>query len=109
MKHPFTIRLLSSAAFVLILANNAFAAPLVPNSALPDNVRRNNGFEDQRPAVGGAPIIRDETVKAKRTGSTATFELRGIKLEGATVYSDEQLKPLYADKLNTKITLDDLN
>ena len=110
MKHHFVTRLLVG-AFVLAASNSAVAAPatFVPSTARPDTVQRNNMIEDQRPAVGGAPIISDETVKAKHTGSTATFELKGIKLEGATVYGEEQLQPLYASKLGTKVTLDDLN
>ena len=109
MKHPLMTRLLAGAAFSLF-SGNALALPAtIPNSVRPDTFQRQNEIEDQRPAVGGAPIVTDETVKAKHSGSTATFELKGIKLEGATVYTEEQLQPLYANKLNTKITLDDLN
>ena len=108
MKHSFIFRLLATSCAVLG-ATSAVAAPLLPNTARPDTVERSNMIEDQRPAVGGAPLVTDETVKAKHTGSTATFELKGIKLEGATVYGQEQLSSIWASKLNTKITLDDLN
>ena len=109
MKRQIMIRLLTSAALGLTLAASSASAQTIPNSVRPDTYQRNNEIQDQRPAVGGAPIIKDETIKPKHTGSTATFELKGIKLEGATVYGEEQLHSLYADKIDTKITLDDLN
>ncbi len=105
-----TYRLLSTAALGFVLAlGSAASAQTIPNTARPDTIERENQFQNERPEVGGAPIIKDERPVAKKTGDHTQFELKGIKIEGATVYGEEQLKPLYADKIGTKITLDDLN
>lgn len=106
MSKSFNRVLLTTAALGL-MATSANAQ--VPNSVRPENFQKQNTIMDQRPEVGGAPVIKDSGVKAKKTGSSTRFVLKGIKLEGSTVYSEDKLRPLYADKLGQKITLDDLN
>ncbi len=112
MKRFSQLWLNATAAFGVVLAMTSSANAVVvnvPNSARPDTVEQNNKFQDNRPQVGGAPIIRDAAPAVKKTGSGAKFELKGINLEGATVYGEKDLEPLYADKLHTQVTLDDLN
>ncbi|MFZ4542262.1 MAG: ShlB/FhaC/HecB family hemolysin secretion/activation protein [Rickettsiales bacterium] len=110
MNRTYTIRLLSSAAFVVALtAAFTASAQVVPNTARPTTVERDNRIDSVRPEVGGAPVISAPTRERKKSGSGASFALKGIKIEGASVYGEKELGPIYADKIGTKLTLDDLN
>ena len=112
MKQRVNLRFLSTALVgaVLSVANGAYAVVTnVPNSVRPNAIEQNNKIDLTRPEVGGAPLISDQAPAAKKSGSGVTFELKGITFEGATVYGEKELSSLYADKLQQKITFDDLN
>jgi hemolysin activation/secretion protein len=110
MRNTLNYRFLSTAVVVITCSLSSSAlAQTVPNTARPDTIERNNRIELDRPSVGGAPIISDTAPAVKKNTGGPSFTLKGIKLEGATVYGEKELEPLYASKLNSKISLDDLN
>lgn len=110
MQSSLRSHLLSSASLVITVAF-AFAsqAQTVPNTARPETIERQQRIEMPRPDVGGAPVITTPDEGKKHTQGGASFMLKGIKLEGATVYDDAELRSVYGDKLNTKVTLGELN
>ncbi len=88
----------------------AFAAVPVTPAAEPARIQKNLGGEIQRPDVGGATIITvpDDKGKEKATKSKASFTLKSVVIENATVFTPEQLQAEYADKVGQKISLKDL-
>lgn len=91
-----------------ILLSVTAQAQVIPNSSRPEVFERQNRFKDNRPTVGGASPITTAKPAKKPIAGSAQFVLKTIKIEGATAYGEAELKPLYAAKLGTKITLDDL-
>jgi hemolysin activation/secretion protein len=90
---------------LVAVATGAMAQPVVPSSVQP-------GREQQRftePAQplsqpGGATISLPSTVAPK--GADRMFVLvRDVRLEGATVYKQDELAPLWADLIGHKVTL----
>lgn len=86
------------------------AAPIVvpPGSARPELVDRDYRDID-RPSVSGAPIVNTPDEQATGIESDISFELKNITFEGLTRFTEEDLKPIYRDKLGTRITLGELN
>ncbi|MFM9889676.1 MAG: ShlB/FhaC/HecB family hemolysin secretion/activation protein [Rickettsiales bacterium] len=102
---------LALAGFSLVAAlgaSTALAQSIPPNSSLPNVIERQNRIETLRPGVGGAPVISAPKAEKKSISGTAQFTLKAVKIEGGTVYGEEELKPLYANKIGEKISLDDL-
>ena len=85
---------------------------LLPGAALPENVGRAIRSEQPtRQPTQPAPITEPE--QQAPSGLTAeaqkiTFQLNGIVLEGNHIYSEAQLRPIYADKLHKTITVAEL-
>lgn len=103
-------RLLNSAVAIGVALTAAGAlAQTVPNTARPSTIERQNRITDERPDVGGAPIIRDEDQKREVDKSGPAFELSGIKLEGLTAFSEAEISSVYQSKVGTKIALGELN
>lgn len=113
MKYNTPLKVAAIAGLVVGLGN-VYAASLgaaLPGAAQPDNVVRalesQQPVQPQRPAPPvqapeeKKPVVNTEAEKIK-------FVLNKIVLKGNTVYSDAELQPLYADKLKTKITVNDL-
>lgn len=96
-------------ALVATLATNAAQAQTIPDAARPSAVERQLRIEKPRPNVGGAAVISTPDAVAKKIGDGTQFTLTRIVIEGETVYGEAELAPLYADKLASKVTLDDLN
>lgn len=84
-------------------------AQVLPGSARPDAIERQYRIENQRPDVGGAPLIETQEPQAKDIRGGVAFELNGIEIENGTVYGEDKLKHLYEDKIGTKVTLGELN
>lgn len=107
MKHALTVRLLSSAALLAVAASAS--AQTVPNAARPDTIEQQNRIKFERPDVGGAPLVSEPVRESKKAAGGASFSLKEIRLEGATAIDKTEIEALYADKLNSKISLDELN
>ena len=91
------------------IAAQQASAQVLPGSARPDAIERQYRIEDQRPEVGGAPIIETQALQAKEIRGGVAFELNGIEIENGTVYKEAQLKHLYKDQIGTKVTVGELN
>lgn len=91
-----------------VAAQPAFSQVL-PGSARPDAIERQYRIEDQRPDVGGAPIIQTQEPQAKEIRGGVAFELKGIEIEHGTVYKEAELQRFYKDKVGTKVTIGELN
>lgn len=91
-----------------VAAQQAYAQVL-PGSARPDAIERQYRIENQRPDLGGAPIIQTQEPQAKEIRGGVAFELNGITIENGTVYKESELKHLYKDKIGTKVTIGELN
>jgi hemolysin activation/secretion protein len=102
--------LLSGVAFAAMMLQAGVAGAQVPGSAEPGLIQRNLQPTVTRPDVSRAPLITVQEDKgAKELKGDISFVLKNIKLEGATQYGEEELKPIYADMLGQKITLGALN
>lgn len=104
-------RLVVCAIAAFCVASQATAQVRPPSTTQPGQVQERLRIEDERPEVGGQSIITvpDQSGNYKKLDSSITFELKGIEFEGTTVFSQEQLRPLYAGYLHKKITLATLN
>lgn len=101
---------------LLIISNESFAVepPPVPDATAIGSVqpgRISGQVMNQGPTqpTGIAPPLKHEEEKAQNplgaAASKIKFKLMNVILEDNTVYSDEQLLPIYKDKLNTVITI----
>lgn len=70
----------------------------VPPSALPPTPQENFDFFIQTPERAPVPRAEDQLV----------FKLNGIQIQGATVYSDADLRPLYAGLIGHEVKLTDI-
>lgn len=95
----------------LCVPSLAFAAvpPATPASE-PARIQENLRLDKERPDVGGASIITlpDERAKQKTIKSSTTFKLKNIDVRNASVFTQDELKQEYADKLGEKVSLKDL-
>jgi hemolysin activation/secretion protein len=106
MRHS---RLLVTSAIGIIISAGAAQAVVDPGSARPEFLRNENTIETPRPAVTSAPIVSDEEKTSHPIKGEATFILNDVQFEGATQFSAEQMRALYADKLGKKISVSELN
>lgn len=84
-------------------------AQVLPGSARPDAIERQYRIEQERPEVGGAPLIETQEPQAKDIRGGVAFDLNGIEIENGTVFGEAKLKHLYEDKIGTQVTLGELN
>lgn len=96
--------------YMVIIANSAFAAPPLPGSVEPGRVTENYLPSQNQPSRPLQQVTAPQE-KAASLGPEAEkikFKLTKITLEGNHVYSDAQLLALYKNKLNTSISVADL-
>lgn len=102
---------LATVTVLLCMLDPAWA-DVLPGAAQPEQVSRS--LTDQQPAQvpqAVAPIATPEQKAQSPLGPQAEkikFQLNAIVLKGNHVYSSEQLKPLYADKLHKEISVAEL-
>ncbi len=62
------------------------------------------------PSTTGGPILVPQApaVQAPEGAENFTLTLQQVQIEGVTVFSSEELEPLYRDKLNQQVTVRDL-
>jgi hemolysin activation/secretion protein len=102
--------LLNSAALIsAALSATVVQAQTVPNTARPSTIERQNRIMEERPDVGGAPVVRDEVKKRAVDKSGASFELKGIKLEGVTALDETEISAMYQTKIGSNVVLGELN
>src|SRR5579862_2399769 len=108
----FTKKNIGRVIIVLMIAVNpmAFAAPALPGSAEPGRVQQ-NFLPPQKPTLKPLQPISMPQEKPTGLGPEAEkikFVLKKLIFEGNHVYTDEQLLPLYKNKLNTTISIAEL-
>jgi hemolysin activation/secretion protein len=94
-----------AAAVALVVLSSAAAAQIVPPSEQPGRARER--FET--PAVPlarpGGPIITSPSVEAPPGAAETFLVVRNIVIVGATVYTAEQFRELYADLIGQRVSL----
>jgi len=107
-KHAFT---LCSAVVTLLYATSSFAQ--VPDTAT--TTADPGRLQEQLQTSGTIPSLLDSIEikninlqKAPKGAENIKFEFKRLELEGATVYGEDELAPLYADNLGTTISLLDV-
>lgn len=111
MKTSVPFKLATVTAILSMLEHTAAWAEL-PGSTHPEQVTR--ALTQQQPvptAQAAKPTALPEKKSAPNLGPQAEkikFLLNGVILKGNHVYSTEQLRPLYQDKLHKQITVTDL-
>jgi len=94
-----------AALALVVFTTAAMAQPVIPSSAQPGR-ERERFIEPARPQAepGGTAITLPSTV-APAGADHINVLVRGVHIEGMTVYTQEQLAPLYADLLGQHVTL----
>jgi len=96
--------------FMISIGNITFAAPPLPGSVEPGRVTKNYLPSQNQPSRPLQQITAPQE-KAAGFGPEAEkikFKLTKIILEGNHVYSDKQLLPIYKNKINTSISIAEL-
>src|SRR4051794_35281624 len=98
-------RAFAALALLLLLPTGSFAEVVVPPSELPGRERQ-RFVEPQGPrAKPGGPAISLPSTVAPAGAEGIRLTVSRFVISGATVYSDADLAPLYADMLGGEITL----
>ncbi len=94
-----------AALALVIFATAAVAQPVIPPSAQPGR-ERERFTEPPAPLAqpGGAAISLPSTV-APKGADRVNVLVRAVHITGMTVYTQEQLAPLYADLIDHQVTL----
>jgi len=94
-----------AALALVIFANAAVAQPVIPPSAQPGR-ERERFTEPPAPLAqpGGQAIALPSTV-APKGADRINVLVRDVHITGMTVYTQEQLAPLYADMVGHEVTL----
>lgn len=101
-----------SSIFGLCLMAQMVSADVLPGPAMPETVSR--ALSKQTPVQqpsGAAAVINRPKPEAGELGEAAKkikFQLNGMIIEGNTVYTADELRPLYADKLHQTISVAEL-
>ncbi|RWQ58826.1 ShlB/FhaC/HecB family hemolysin secretion/activation protein [Mesorhizobium sp.] len=93
-----------SCGSAFFLSLDASYAQTVPPGAEPGRIEQR--FEE--PPAPQARVRIPEGLESTMPAAEAaqvTLELRGVEIEGSTVYTDDQLRELYAELLGKKVTL----
>lgn len=94
------------ATLVLAGACSDAVAQVIPGSVLPGREREQ--LLDRQPvprAQPGGPAISLPSTEAPAGAAETKLTIARIKIVGATVYSDEQLAPLYANLIGPRVSL----
>lgn len=96
---------------VLLMANNAVLAVVLPGPTNPGVVGKVLKQEETRPAQQVLPPVVQPKPEESVLGEQAKkikFKLNGIMLEGNHIYNDQTLSAIYKDKLHQTISVADL-
>lgn len=94
-----------------LLPASAWAVSINTPSAQPGRVQQELRIEPERPAVGGATVITvpDEAGADKSLQDGATFKLNGVQIKNSTAFTEQELRPEYADRIGKEASLRTLN
>lgn len=99
------LRVVAATFAILFAMHDALAQ--IPGGILPGREREQ--LLDQRTlprARPGGPAISLPTTEAPAGAAQMTLTIRSVQIAGSTVYTSEQLAPIYRDILNRQVTLD---
>src|ERR1700676_4304797 len=102
---PSGFCLLIAALGLAVVATAAMAQPVIPPSVQPGRERER--FTEPTPPLaepGGHAISLPSTV-APKGADRINVQVRDVQIVGMTVYTQEQLAPLYADLIGHQVTL----
>ena len=112
---PSALRGRSGALFNLLSAIALFAALIVPtiasaqvpvpSSAAPGRERQQFQTPEAPRAVPGGPRVSLPSTTAPAEAKTTKLVIRKIRVTGSTVYTQEQLAPLYEELVGKRVTL----
>jgi len=98
--------LLAVGVITIVTASPAMAQAVLPGPAQPGLLERR--FEPpQLPKSEGGAIVTPETegAEAPPGAETASFVLKGVVVEGSTVFTAAELAPLWDGALDTKVSV----
>ena len=91
---------------MLSLSDAAFAQ-LIPSGIRPGREREQLIDQRRAPTVTpGGPSITMPSTEAPPGAAQLLLTIRRVQIAGSTVYTDEQLAPIYRDFLNRRVTLE---
>jgi len=94
-----------AALALVVVTTAAMAQPVIPSSALPGRERERFNEPPPPQAEPGGPAISLPSTVAPKGADRMNVLVRGVEIAGATVYTREQLAPLYADLIGQQVTL----
>ena len=107
MKSLFDARVLLVVAGLAVCAPAAIAAP--PSSTEPGMLNKGLMQEPQTPSRLDETVVVPKEEAARGLSTKKVFTLKGVVLDGSTVYRDDDLKPLYKDFMGQPVSFADLN
>jgi hemolysin activation/secretion protein len=87
-----------------LLATTA-RAQVIPPSELPGRERERFTQPPTPQSQPGGPVVTLPSTVAPKGAEKVFLFVRGVEITGSTVYSAEQLKPLYADLIGHRVSL----
>jgi len=96
----------------LLVPGVALAIPAPrPSTTEPSQTGQHLRIEEERPAVGGEPVITlpEENGGHKTLKGSATFVLKGVEFEHLTVFKAEDLRPDYAEYIGKPVNFSTLS
>lgn len=83
----------------------ALAQTAVPNSTRPELIEKQFDRPPQPKSQIEAVVPELTPERAPAGAENTIFTLQGVSVDGNTVYSEEEIKPLYADLIGEKVSL----
>jgi hemolysin activation/secretion protein len=93
------------AALAMVVASTAVMAQVIPPSAQPGRERERFTQPTAPLSRPGGPAISLPSTVAPPGADRIKLLVRGIQIVGMTVYTQEQIAPLYADLIGHEVTL----
>src|ERR1700726_2066516 len=91
-------------ALALVAVSSAAVAQIIPPSAQPGRERERFTEPPTPRAQPGGPAVSLPGTVAPPGAGKILLKLRGVRIVGSTVYSPEDLAPLYADLVGRRVT-----
>jgi len=94
-----------AALALVVFTTAAMAQPVIPPSAQPGRERERFNEPPPPQAQPGGPAISLPSTVAPKGADRVNVLVRDVEITGTTVYTREQLAPLYADLIGQQVTL----
>jgi hemolysin activation/secretion protein len=112
IKSRLPFKLAKVAGLLLLLESGIAWSDILPGAAMPETVQRTLTEQQPEAVPTAAPAVLAEKEKQKTPLGEAAkkikFQLNGIVLEGNLVYTQQQLEPIYKDKLHKEVSVAEL-